>query len=85
MILLLQLAHNVLIWAREWLTSQVPRLHDYGIVRLIQHIWAIPRRIKLSGTDIRRVRLRREHPRARDVCTGLRSLLASSPISIGMS
>ena len=83
--LLLQLAHNVLIWARGWLTSQAPRLHDYGVVRLIQQVWAIPGRIKLSGTEIRRVRLRREHPRARDVCTGLRLLLAHRPISIGMS
>ena len=74
-ILLLQLAHNVLLWARQWLSQAAPRLHDYGIVRLIQQVWAIPGRIKLTEKGLKRVRLRRAHPRARDVCRGFRPLL----------
>jgi len=74
-VLLLQLAHNVLLWAREWLSEAVPRLHDYGIVRLIGQVWAIPGRLKLSERQIRRIRLRPEHPRTRDVCRGFRPLL----------
>jgi hypothetical protein len=75
-VLLLQLAHNILMWARQWLGKHAPRLQDYGIVRLIGQVWAIPGRVKLSDKDgVVRVRLRREHPRARDVCQGFRPLL----------
>jgi len=75
-VLLTQLAHNVLIWARIWLTEQVPRLRRCGIVRLIQEVWAVPGRVKVQGAQVQRVRLCREHPQARDVCRGLRSLLS---------
>lgn len=85
MVLLMQLAHNVLIWARGWLIKQAPRLSGYGIVRLIGQVWAIPGRVKLSGTEIRRVRLRREHPRARDVCCGFRFLLVHSSLKVMLS
>ncbi len=75
-VLLVQLAHNILMWARSWLSKHVPRLHDYGIVRLIGQVWAIPGRIKLSDKEgVVRVRLRRQHPRARDVCQGFLPLL----------
>jgi len=81
-VLLMQLAHNVLVWARTWLSRTVTRLRGYGIVRLIQEIWAVPGEIRLGRAGVQHVRLRREHPRARDVCCGLRGLLASSPIRV---
>lgn len=74
-ILLMQLAHNVLLWARRWLSKTVPRLDDYGIVRLISQVWAIPGRLKLTNQQVQRIRLRPAHPRARDVCRGFRPLL----------
>lgn len=40
--LLMQLAHNVLIWSRRWLAAQAPRLGGCGIVRLVQEVWAVP-------------------------------------------
>ena len=76
-VLLVQLAHNILMWARQWLSKHAPRLLDYGIVRLIGQVWAIPGRVKLTDTEgVVRVRLRREHPRARDVCQGFLPLLS---------
>ena len=77
-VLLVELAHNVLIWARGWLAKLAPRLRGYGIVRLVQEVWAVPGRVKLGGTQVQRVRLRRLHPLARDVCCGFRLLLAGS-------
>jgi hypothetical protein len=77
-ILLMQLAHNVLIWTRGWLAAQSPRLRGCGIVRLVQEVWAVPGRVKLSATLVQRVRLCRDHPRARDVCYGFRPFLAAS-------
>jgi hypothetical protein len=73
---LIELAHNVLIWAREWLRQEAPRLSTFGIVRLVAEVWAVPGRITLHGEHLLRVCLRPEHPRARDVWRGLVPLLA---------
>jgi hypothetical protein len=81
-VLLVELAHNILMWARSWLRQHAPRLHEYGIVRLIGQVWAIPGRIKLTDEGVQRVRLLRAHPRARDVCCGFRPLLATSHIQV---
>ena len=83
--LLIQLAHNLLIWARTWLAAAAPRLGELGIVRLVREVWAIPGRVKLDGGQVRRVRLRAEHPRARDACPGLRHLLAQSQIPVSLA
>jgi hypothetical protein len=75
-VLLVELAHNILIWARSWLSEHLPRLREYGIVRLIGQVWAIPGRVKLTAQQgVVRVRLRRQHPRAREVCQGFLPLL----------
>jgi hypothetical protein len=81
-VLLVELAHNLLMWARSWLAERVPRLHQFGIVRLIQQVWAIPGRIKVTDKGVQRVRLRRAHPRARDVRCGFDPLLANSHIEV---
>lgn len=73
--LLGQLAPNVLLWSRRWLAAAAPRLAGLGLVRLVRAVWAVPGRVKLTAGRVRRVRLRAEHPRARDVCRGLRGLL----------
>lgn len=77
-VLLGQWVHNVRLWARRWLARSAPRLERFGIVRLVQQVCAVPGRIKLTPTGVSRVRLRREHPCARDVCRGLSSLCPSS-------
>jgi hypothetical protein len=70
-VLLTTLAHNVLVWSHRWLARGAPRLARFGIVRLIQEVWAVPGRVKLIDGEIRRVRFRPEHPRAWDVYRGL--------------
>jgi hypothetical protein len=77
-----QLAHNVLLWGRTWLAAGVPRLAQLGIVRLVREVWAIPGRVKVGGGLIQRVRLRALHPRARDVCAGLRRLFTPGQIVV---
>jgi hypothetical protein len=77
-VLLIQLAHNVLIWSRYWLAVRSPRLRACGIVRLVQEVWAIPGRVKVSPETVQRIRLCPDHPRARDVCCGFRPFLGAS-------
>src|SRR3990170_3611509 len=79
-VLLGQLAHNVLVWSRRWLAQGAPRLADCGIVRLGQDVWAVPGRVKLlDDWFVSRVRLKPEHPRAREVYAGLAHLFPQSP------
>lgn len=77
-VLLMELAHNVLIWSRRWLAPHAPHLMGCGIVRLIHEVWAIPGRVKLVEDAPLHFRLKREHPRARDVLSGFRPLLLPS-------
>ncbi len=70
-VLLMGLAHNVLVWSRRWLARGAPRLARLGIVRRIHEGWSVPGRVKVTDGELRRVRLRPEHPRAWDVCRGL--------------
>ena len=72
----MELAHNVLVWSRRWLAKGAPRLREFGIVRLIQEVWAVPGRVKLVGDGLKRLRLSRDHPRAQDVRDGLCQLLS---------
>jgi hypothetical protein len=83
--LLGQLAHNVLIWARGWLADGAPRLATFGIVRLVREVWAVPGRIKLVGDQVQRVRLCALHPRAPDVCRGLRCLIPPSQTYVALA
>lgn len=53
-VLLVQLAHHLLMWARFWLGKNAPRLYDYGIVRLIQQVGAIPVHCKEMGSSSHR-------------------------------
>jgi hypothetical protein len=78
-VLLGQLAHNVLVWSRRWLTRGAPRLAGFGIVRLVQEVWAVPGRVKLLDDGcLSRVRLKPEHPRAREVAAALAQLFPQS-------
>lgn len=81
LVLLSALAHNVLLWARRWLAPAAPRLTKLGIIRLLQEVWAVPGRVKLTGASPgqpARIRLHLAHPRAYEVRRGLRLLLADT-------
>jgi len=45
-------------------------------------VWAVPGRIKLAGEQVQRVLLRCLYPLAREVCVGLRPLLALSQLPV---
>jgi hypothetical protein len=46
LILLAQLAHNVLIWTRNGLPETPPALRRLGILRLVRDVFAIPGRVQ---------------------------------------
>lgn len=71
------LAHNVLIWAREWLAPAAPAIAGYGLMRLARSVWAIPGRVCLDEKGvIQTLVLCRNHPLAEKLLQALQQLLA---------
>ena len=66
-LLLARLAHHLLLWGKRWL-SRVPatrgRLRDYGLVRLLRDVWAVPGVIRWRRGWMVRVRFSPLHPLA---------------------
>ncbi len=65
LVLLSALAHNVIIWAREWLLPDCPRLARYGILRLVRDVFAIGGQLSTDeGGGIHKITLNPYHPLA---------------------
>ena len=72
------LAHNVLIWAREWLAPAAPTLAGYGLLRLVRDVFCLPGRLSMDTQGgITLLLLKHTHPMAAKVAQALQKLLAS--------
>ena len=71
-------AHNVLIWARDWLAPDLPHLQAYGIKRLVRDVLQVSGHVTYDARtrQVRRIVLNATHPIARGIATALRTLLA---------
>ena len=71
------LAHNVLVWAREWLAPEAPAIANFGLLRLVRDAFAIPGRLCLNARGgIAMLILSRRHPLAAKMQQALQQLLA---------
>ncbi len=83
LMLLGTLAHNVLIWAREWLKVVVPKLQRYGLKRLVRDLltisgfgyWANEKQI---GTIV----LNQTDPYSKTMAQALAGLLAGQAVAV---
>jgi len=65
LILLAQLAHNLIVWARGWLGAIEPKLAEYGIKRWVRDLLTMKGRLTFKAGQIVKVRLGRLHELAR--------------------
>lgn len=65
LILLAQLAHNLIIWARGWLSEKAPKLASYGIKRWVRDLLSMKGKITFKDNTIVKVRLSGLHQLAR--------------------
>lgn len=65
LILLAQLAHNLIIWARGWLSEKAPKLAGYGIKRWVRDLLTMKGKITFKDNQIVKVRLSSLHQLAR--------------------
>jgi hypothetical protein len=84
-ILLGTLAHNVLLWARAWLAPVAPRLHHYGILRLVRDVFHISGFLVMDALGhILQIVLNRAAPLASLLVDPLRELLAPAHIVVSL-
>ncbi len=78
------LAHNVVIWARHWLTPQQPHLIRYGITRMVRDIFHISGFVVQNGLGHTvHIVLNQAAPLVHGLTDGLRMLL--TPAHVGVS
>jgi len=65
LILLAQLAHNLVIWSRDQLAATAPRFRHYGVQRIVRDLFQISGQVTLSPKgQIQQVVLNPDHPYA---------------------
>jgi hypothetical protein len=74
LILLTDLAHNVLAWCRQWMFADGP-LAGYGALRLTEDVLCLPGRLLFEGERLSEVHLNQLHPHAAETASALQRLL----------
>lgn len=80
-----QLAHNLWIWARRWLSSATPSLAKLGLLRFVRDVLQTNGQAILTDkTTISGLILNKAAPWAETLATALASLLRSEHLSISI-
>jgi hypothetical protein len=81
--LLNMLAHNVLVWARDWLAPLLPQIERYGLLRLVRDVWHISGFVERDGHGhLTRIVLNQLAPLAQGLGAALHRLLAPTHVVI---
>jgi len=85
-LLLLSLAHNTLVWSREWLAQGYPQVRDLGILRLVQDILQVPGRVTFDATGrLIQVQFNVLDPLATEMANGWQPVLSSLGIAVTLA
>jgi len=78
------LAHNVLVWARDWLAPHDPPLQRYGVKRLVRDVLQVSGRVVYDTRtrQVQRIVLNKAHPLTAGLARALRSSLAPHHVAI---
>lgn len=84
MVMLLgQLAHNVVVWARQWLRQSTPQLARFGVLRFVRDVFSTSGFIEFAADGaIKAVVLNCAAPAARRAAEALRTLLHTNRIRV---
>ena len=74
LILLTDVAHNLLAWTSQWMFPEEP-LAAFGTTRLVEDVLHLPGRLLFNSDHLSEVQLNRLHPHAEAVAAGLKRLL----------
>lgn len=74
LVLLTDLAHNILAWTRRFWAAE-PALGDAGLYCIINEILTIPGKLLFTDRQLVKLRLKATHPRAKPVLACLSRIL----------
>lgn len=81
LVLLAELAHNVLVWVRHELAHDEPRCQTMGIQRLVRDLFQVPGKLSRIPFSRRyRLTLSRDHPLSRMLVRPLQTLAGSKMV-----
>jgi hypothetical protein len=70
------LAHNVIVWARQWLAKDAPRFARYGVLRIVRDVMTVSGIVKMDSREIvTAIALEDENRLADELVWALRRLL----------
>ena len=79
------LAHNTIVWARQWLTPYVPRVRSWGIMRMVRDVFHVSGKIVFDHRQhISQIMLNPADPLAKGLAPGLFALLGSEFIVVNL-
>jgi hypothetical protein len=88
MVMLLgSLAHNIVMWARQWLTQAAPpsKLRHYGLLRMVRDVFHISGFLVFDALgQIVQIVLNRSAPLAPTLVTALPELLTGTHVAISL-
>jgi hypothetical protein len=78
-----RLAHNLVVWARQWLALAAPLVRKLGVKRLVRDIFHVNGVVERDATGrICRIVLNQAHCYARRVLVALQALLAVQDVAV---
>jgi hypothetical protein len=79
------LAHNVLIWARQWLAPRCPKIARFGIKRLVRDVFQMDGFLIFDQTlNLLQIVLSQVDPWAKELSAGLAPFLAREHIALSL-
>jgi len=84
LILLGQLAHDLVIWNRNALAEVTPSFAKYGIQRMIRDVYGIAGEIRFDADGKVHITLRENHRLAKSVLAGFKNWLADDDLSLNL-
>jgi hypothetical protein len=79
------LAHNLIVWTREWLVPAYGRLQGYGILRMVRDVFHMRGLIHYDRRGrIREITLDERDPLGPGLCAGLQMLLAPLHVAVNL-
>lgn len=77
------LAHNVLIWSRQWLAPRCPKIARLGIKRLVRDVFQMDGFLFFDQSlDLLQIVLNQADPLAKELSSGLPPLLAQEHVAV---
>lgn len=79
------LAHNLLVWARQWLKPHCPKLAHLGIKRLVRDVFQMDGFLIFDqAITLLQIYLNRADPLAKELACGLASLFALEQVALSL-